>query len=275
MVKVDFHVHTTSSDGLLSPEEVVLRAHANGVSHLSITDHDTISAIDEAKTLSKKLGINFIPGIELSTNHNGESIHLLGFFKDDSYKTPEFSNYLYTLKNQRKIRAEKMVSKLNEIFNINISLENVLHRGKDVVARPHIAQEIISCGYPYELEYIFQNFIGKGCPCYVPANKLSTEDGIKLLKHYNALAILAHPVLIEKSNLDDFSNIGLDGIEAIYYQNSAEDEARFLSFSKENNLLVTAGSDSHGNLIEDTRHGDIGEMILPSEYLDRLLNALS
>lgn len=274
MTKVDFHLHTTSSDGLLSPTEVVLRAYNNKVKYFSITDHDTLSAIDEAMEISKDLPLKFIPGIELSTNHNGESIHLLGFFKDSSYKDVDLQNFLYTLKNKRKIRAEEIVKKLKSVFNINISIENVFKRGKDVVARPHIAQEIISAGYPFELEYIFQNFIGKGCPAYVPTNKLSTEDGIKLLKQYNALAILAHPVLIEKSPLEDFLNIGLDGIEAIYFQNTSEDEERFISFAKNNNLLITAGSDCHGNFIDDTRHGDIGEMSLPSEYLEKLLAAL-
>ncbi|MGG7178618.1 PHP domain-containing protein [Clostridium paraputrificum] len=272
MIKTDFHTHTTSSDGILSPKEMVQRAFHNDVKYLAITDHDTISGLEEALDEAKKLNIKLIPGVELSTNHNKESIHILGFFKDDSYKNPEFTEYLQTLKDKRKIRAERMVEKLKEVFNIEISIENVLNRGKDVVARPHIAQEIISAGYPYETEYIFQNFIGKDCPAFVPTNKLSTEDGVKLLKKYNASVFLAHPIFIKKSPLEDFLTMDFDGIEAIYFQNTKEEEDALINFAIENNLLVSGGSDCHGDLVGDLRHGDIGCMTMPEDFMDNILN---
>lgn len=273
MIKVDFHVHTTSSDGIMTPAEVVQRAKKNGVKFLSITDHDTVSGIEEALIEAKKSNLQLIPGIELSTTHNAESIHVLGFFRDDTYKSPELNKVLYALKNKRKIRAEKIVNNLKDIFNIEINLENVLKRGKDVVARPHIAHEIISSGYPYDIEHIFNNFIGKGCPAYVETTKMSTKEGIDLLKKYNALAFLAHPVLIKDSPLTDFLNIGLDGIEAIYFQNTSRDEERLIKLAKENNLLISAGSDCHGNLKDDIRHGDIGCMSMPEEFLNKFIAA--
>lgn len=271
MVKVDLHTHSTSSDGIMTPKEVVERAYKNEVKYLSLTDHDTISGLKEASITAKKLGLSFIPGIELSTTHNKESIHILGFFKDESYMSDDFVQYLNTLKNKRKIRAEKMVEKLKEFFNIEISIENVLKRGKDVVARPHIAKEIIAAGYPYELEYIFQNFIGKNCLAFVPTNKLSTEEGVKLLKKYNALVFLAHPKLIHNSPLEDFLNMGFDGIEAIYFQNTFDEEKYFLNFAKTHNLLVSAGSDCHGNIDGDERHGDIGAMNVSEILLENFL----
>ena len=273
MIKVDFHVHTTSSDGIMTPTEVVKRAEKNGVKFLAITDHDTVSGIDEALVQAKKSNLRLLPGIELSTTHKGESIHVLGFFKDDNYKNPELHKILYALKNQRKIRAEKMVENLKNIFNIEICIDNVLKRGKDVVARPHIAQEIISAGYPYDIEYIFNNFIGKECPAYVETTKMSTEEGVNLLHKFNALAFLAHPILIKDSPLSDFLNINLDGIEAIYYQNKPEDEKNLIRLAKENNLLISAGSDCHGNLTDDIRHGDIGCMAIPKEYMNNFLSA--
>ena len=273
MIKVDFHVHTTSSDGIMTPTEVVKRAEKNGVKFLAITDHDTVSGIDEALVQAKKSNLRLLPGIELSTTHKGESIHVLGFFKDDNYKNPELHKILYALKNKRKIRAEKMVENLKNIFNIEICIDNVLKRGKDVVARPHIAQEIISAGYPYDIEYIFNNFIGKECPAYVETTKMSTEEGVNLLHKFNALAFLAHPILIKDSPLSDFLNINLDGIEAIYYQNKPEDEKNLIGLAKENNLLISAGSDCHGNLTDDIRHGDIGCMAIPKEYMNNFLSA--
>lgn len=272
MAKVDFHTHTTSSDGLLTPKEVVQRASKNKVEYLSITDHDTIFGLDEAINEAKKLNIKLIPGIELSTTHNKESIHILGFFKDKSYMSEDFINYLNTLKDRRRIRASKIVEKLSEVFNINISLDNVLHRGKDVVARPHIAQEIIAAGYPYDTEYIFNNFIGKDCPAFVPTTKLSTEDGVKLLHKHNALVFLAHPILINKSPLEDFLNMDFDGIEAVYFQNTKEQEEKLIKFAIENNLLISAGSDCHGDILNDIRHGDIGCMNLSEEYLNKFIN---
>lgn len=273
MIKVDFHVHTTSSDGIMTPTEVVKRAEKNGVKFLAITDHDTVSGIDEALVQAQKSNLRLLPGIELSTTHKGESIHVLGFFKDDNYKNPELHKILYALKNKRKIRAEKMVENLKNIFNIEICIDNVLKRGKDVVARPHIAQEIISAGYPYDIEYIFNNFIGKECPAYVETTKMSTEEGVNLLHKFNALAFLAHPILIKDSPLSDFLNINLDGIEAIYYQNKPEDEKNLIGLAKENNLLISAGSDCHGNLTDDIRHGDIGCMAIPKEYMNNFLSA--
>ncbi|WP_297629716.1 PHP domain-containing protein [uncultured Clostridium sp.] len=275
MLKSDFHVHTSSSDGILSPREVVKRAHLNGVSYLAITDHDTISGISEAQDEAKKYSLTIIPGIELSTNFEGESIHVLGFFKDDSYKSEEFINILNSIKNRRVERAKEMVEKLKVNCNIHISFENVLKHGKEIIARPHIAKEIIAAGYDYSFDYIFDNFIGKDRPAYVPTNKLSTEEGIKILHNFHAIAILAHPVLIKNSNVSEFLPFNLDGIEAVYFQNTKKDEDYFMDFANNHNLLITGGSDCHGDFINDDRHGDIGDMPIPTEYLENFLNALS
>ena len=171
------------------------------------------------------------------------------------------------------IVASYILQKLKEVFNIEISLDNVLKRGKDVVARPHIAQEIIAAGYPYEFEYIFQNFIGKDCPAFVPTTKLTTEEGVKLLKKYNALVFLAHPKLIHNSPLEDFLNMGFDGMEAIYFQNTSDEEKYFLNFANKHNLLFSAGSDCHGNVEGDERHGDIGAMNIKENLLQKFLDS--
>ncbi|RII35337.1 PHP domain-containing protein [Clostridium chromiireducens] len=275
MLKVDFHVHTTSSDGTLSPKEVVQRAHKNNVRYLAITDHDTLTGLNEAIEESYKHDVVVIPGIELSTQHNNESIHILGFFKDDNFKNDELAKELDNIKNHRIVRAKKMIDKLKEEYNIEINFEKILKEAKDTIARPHIAREIIKCGYPYEMDEIFDKFIGKGCKAYVPTLKLSTTDGIKLLKKYNALAFLAHPKLIRHSDINDFLEMNLDGLESIYYQNSEDETKKFVKIANENNLLTTCGSDFHGDLETDTRHGDIGSMELPYEYLSKLISALN
>ena len=293
MTKVDFHVHSTCSDGLLTPENVVKRAYEKSVKYLALTDHDTVSGLDIAKAKAKSLGINFIPGIELSTNYNKESIHILGFFKDESYKDKKLINYLDELKERRNIRAIKMIEKLKEEFNIIIDKDKIFKKANgNVIARPHIAYEIIESGYNYTKDEIFKKFIGKDCPAYVPTTKISPEEGINILRKHNALVFLAHPILIKKSPLTDFLSFGFDGIEGlahpilikkspltdflsfgfdgiegVYFQNSKDDEKRFINFALENNLLISAGSDCHGDFNGDTRHGDIGCMDLEEKYL--------
>ena len=274
MLKVDFHVHTTSSDGVISPTEVVQRAHKNNVKYLAITDHDTLSGLNEAFEESLKYDITLIPGIELSTQHNNESIHILGFFKDDCYKNQELIEELAKIKDHRIVRAKRIVHKLKETFNIEVNFDKIFKDAKDTIARPHIAREIIKCGYPYTVDEVFDNFIGKSCKAYVPTLKLSTIDGLKLLKKYNALVFLAHPKLIFNSNIDEFLEMNFNGLESIYYQNTDEENHKFIKLANENNLLISCGSDFHGNLETDTRHGDIGSVELPYEYLSKLLSAL-
>ena len=274
MLKVDFHVHTTSSDGVISPAEVVQRAHRNNVKYLAITDHDTLSGLNEAFEESLKYDITLIPGIELSTQHNNESIHILGFFKDDCYKNQELIEELAKIKDHRIVRAKRIVHKLKETFNIEVNFDKIFKDAKDTIARPHIAREIIKCGYPYTVDEVFDNFIGKSCKAYVPTLKLSTIDGLKLLKKYNALVFLAHPKLIFNSNIDEFLEMNFNGLESIYYQNTDEENHKFIKLANENNLLISCGSDFHGNLETDTRHGDIGSVELPYEYLSKLLSAL-
>lgn len=216
MVKVDLHVHTSASDGILSPKDIVKRAKMNGVKFLSITDHDTLAGLDEAIAEGINQRIKVIPGIELSTQHNNESVHILGFFKGNSFKDSKFTYEINKIKNHRIIRAKKIIEKLKDEFNICIKFNDILKYSKDSIARPHIARAIINAGYDYSQDYIFDNLIGKGCKAYVPTLKLSTQDGINLLKKYNALTFLAHPKLISHSSLEDFLDMNFDGIEAAF-----------------------------------------------------------
>jgi len=275
MIKADFHVHTTSSDGILTPKEVIQRSYKNNVKYLAISDHDTLTGLNEAIEESLKYDITLIPGIELSTQHNNDSIHILGFFKDDNFKNETLIKELLKIKNHRIVRAKTIINKLKEEFNIEINFQKILKDAQDTIARPHIAREIVKCGYPYTHDEIFNKFIGKDCKAYVPTLKLSTADGIKLLKKYNAIVFLAHPKLILNTNINELLNMNFDGLEAIYFQNTEEENQHFLKLAKEHNLLVSCGSDFHGSLKTDTRHGDIGSMELPYEYLSKLLSALN
>lgn len=259
MIKCDLHTHSICSDGRFTPKEVIKLAKDKNLDFIALTDHDTVSGLDEASIEAKNLNINFIHGIELSTEHNGESIHVLGFFTTDSYKNKELIDFLDDVKEKRISRAYKIVENLKKFHNINLDINKVLENGEDTIARPHIAKAIIDAGYDYDFEYIFNNFIGNNCPAYVPSTKISTEEGIKLLKKYKALVFLAHPVLVKKTSITELLNLGFDGLEAIYYRNTKEDTIKFLNIAKENNLYISCGSDCHG-IPNDLRHGNIGDI---------------
>ncbi|MCF0149722.1 MAG: PHP domain-containing protein [Clostridium sp.] len=264
MFKCDLHSHSICSDGRFKPKEIIEMAKKRDLNYISLTDHDTLTGINEAILEAKKLNINFIPGIELSTEHNGESIHVLGFFNKEDYNNPNLNKILDDLKEKRISRAYKIVENLKKLHNIDLDINKVLSNGKDTIARPHIAKAIIDAGYDYDHEYIFKNFIGNDCPAYVPSTKLSTKDGIKLLKDFNALIFLAHPILVKKTPIKELIDLGFDGIEAIYYRNTEDDTKNLIKLAKENNLYISCGSDCHG-IPKDKSHGNIGDVNIPKD----------
>lgn len=273
--KGDFHTHTNASDGKFSAHDLLSLLKASGIDIMAITDHDTTDNLNVAIEESKKIGIKIIPGIELSTLHNGESIHVLGYFKDSSYTKSDLQDFLKEMKDYRVWRAKKIVSSLSKYFNINLDYDNVTKNTNGVIARPHIARAIISAGYNYTYDYIFDNIINKESPAYVPNKKVTVDEGIKILKRANAVVVLAHPVLIKKTSIEEMLKFDFDGIEAIYPLNSEKDTEHFISLAKENNKLITAGSDFHTDETSDTKHGKLGNIYLDSENINKLLEKLN
>jgi predicted metal-dependent phosphoesterase TrpH len=276
-LKLDLHCHTTASDGRLSPSEVIDLAIKQNINYLAITDHDTTLGIDVALTEAQNRNITVIPGIELSTYHNNESIHILGYFKDDKYKNDDFQKFLKDMKDYREVRAKKIVEGLKKYFNISLDYEKIYNDSKGVIARPHIAQAIIDAGYDYTWDFIFERFINKNSPAYVPNKVITIEEGLNLLHSVNAITSLAHPALIRKTPVQDILKFNFDAIEAIYSQHKPEDSKRFVKLAKNKNLLITCGSDFHGILSGDTKHGTIGDtsdyVMLP-EYIDGFLHRM-
>lgn len=273
MTICDLHTHSTASDGTSSPAEVVKRAKAANVKYLALTDHDTVSGIEEALDAAKGLEITFIPGIELSTYFNKESVHVLGFFKGHGYKDTELIDFLNSIKRKRIERAEKIVENLAKFHDIHITLESIMKNGKDTIARPHIAKAIMDAGYDYDKEYIFEHFIGNDCPAYIPSVQIDTKEGVELLKKHGAVVVLAHPVLLKKNSFQDVLALGFDGLEGIYAMNSEEDTEKFLSYAKKHNLITSCGSDSHGGE-DDLKHGSLGSMEMDEEWLTKFLTKL-
>lgn len=271
----DFHSHSNNSDGIYSVYEVIDIAYKKGLKYLALTDHDSIDGNLCAMEYGKKRGINVIPGIELSTRHNNEAIHILGYFKNlDMSKSKELIDYLAMEKKIREERAKKIIELLDLHFGIKISYEALLKNADGIIARPHIAKTIIEAGYPYTKDEIFAKMIGNDCPAYVPSTHLETNEGIELLKRNNCLVVIAHPILIKKTSLQYFISLKPDGIEAIYPKNTFMDTNFFKAVAKENNMFYTAGSDFHG-FIDDSHH-ELATCTLKDDeikiFLERLIN---
>lgn len=275
-MKGDFHIHTKYSDGKYTPREVIDFAKKNSLDVIAITDHDTVAGVEEAVRLGEESNIKVIPGIELSTTHEGESIHVLGYFKDENMISNEFREHLSNIHLQRYKRAAEMVDRLDKAFSIKISLEKIMKDTSGVIARPHLAKAIIEAGYNYEWNYIFENIIHRESPAYVPSVKMTTEEGLDLLSSAGALKVLAHPALIKKSNVELLLKMGFDGMESRYYSNSIEETDRYLRMAAEHRKLVTAGSDFHGIAETDHSHSmEVGSVFLEKEEIQNFMLELN
>ncbi|MHC1683647.1 MAG: PHP domain-containing protein [Clostridiaceae bacterium] len=273
--KGDFHMHSTASDGTLTPREVVQLAKNNNVDIIALTDHDNTTGIDEAIAEGLKLGVKVIPGLELSTFHNNESIHIVALFKDDSYKDQYFQDYLNDIVTHRIERAKKIVENLEKYYDVRIDYKRVLEIADGAVARPHIARTILEAGYNIAYEQIFETMLSKNSPAYVENKIITVEEGLSMLRKYNAVTILAHPVLIKKSPVEDLLKFDFDGLEAKYIQNTEDATEKFLILARENNLIYTAGSDFHTDKNYDEKHGSIGDTSLDSCEIELLLTKLN
>lgn len=272
-MKADLHMHSTYSDGLKTTEELFKLAKKNGVDVIAITDHDIVKGVEDNLKYSKKYGVKYIPGVELSTVMKGKPVHVLGYFTDESYYSDELLSYYQEIKDSRESRARKFVENLKKFFNIEITYENVLKQSRGIIARPHIAKAIIESYPEYSHDQVFEKFIGDQSKAYVPACELSVEEGIKLLKRNNAVTVLAHPTLLKSHIHDEVIAHDFDGLEAIYYRNKTGDEELYRGIAESRNLIITAGSDYHG-IPNDTKHGVVGDMFIEDGDLTVFLNRL-
>jgi len=263
---VDLHIHTNCSDGLLRPEEVVLKAKELGLVAVGIADHDSVSGIEQAILTGGANGVEVVPAVELSCIHNNNDIHILGYYLD--YQNQELLDFLSSVQEKRLERAHKIVGKLSE-QGINIDVERVLELSAGAsVGRPHIAQALLEQGYVNSFSEAFWKFIGYHCPAYVPKMEISPLEAINLIKKFSGIPILAHP---GSYHSDDLIYIlieaGILGLEVWHPEHSSNASDHYLEICQKNGLLVTGGSDCHGG-----RKGKIfmGEVRVPYHYLAEL-----
>jgi len=266
---IDLHTHSTASDGIYSPTELLHCAKGTGLRVLALTDHDSTGGLDEAAQVAGKLDIDFIPGIEINTDVAGGEVHVLGYFPE--YQRPAFQAVLKILRDARERRGQRMVELLNE-QDINVSWERVREIAQGSVGRPHVAKALQEAGYVQTIGEAFDKYIGKGCHAYVPRYKLTPEDAVHLIASANGLSVIAHPV--ELPGLDELRGwlpglceAGMVGLETYYGPYTTEEEQALRALADEFHLIPTGGTDFHGPGIHPT---PLGGRPVPYEAVDRL-----
>lgn len=272
---IDLHVHSTASDGTCSPSELVTLAKESGLEAFALTDHDSIDGIKEALAAGEKIGLEVIPGVELSCNYNEEEIHIVGLYID--YEDPEFVEHLKNFQDLRDNRNIKMAERLcEEGFDITA---DALHEmfPDAVITRAHVAKYLVATGQVKELSIVFDKYIGNGCKCFVDRPKVHPADAIKMIHRIGGVAILAHPCLCKMDRkevyamIEELSLAGLDGIEAIYSCNMGSDEKDFTELSKKHGLFISGGSDFHGSNKPYIKLGvGKGNMLVPYDILTHI-----
>jgi predicted metal-dependent phosphoesterase TrpH len=271
---IDLHTHTTYSDGSLTPSELVLAAKEKGLSALAVTDHDTIQGIPEAILAAEQIGMDLIPGVEISVDFNPE-MHILGFFSKLTYKN--ISESINQLKLNREERNPKIAAKLNEL-GMEISMKEVAaEAGGSIIARPHFAAVLVKKGYVSSIKDAFNRYLASGRPAYFKKDKLTPAEGIQSILKAGGVPVLAHPVHLGFGNtqlnrlLGELSAAGLMGIEAYYVDNSKADTGFLLRMAIKYNLLATGGSDYHGKFKPDIELGvGYGSLAIPYECFTKL-----
>lgn len=248
---VDLHTHTTESDGSFTPEELILEAKRKGLSAIAITDHDTFAGIEKAMPVASENDIELIPGIEFSTDYNGREVHVVGLYIDT--KNPQLNSKIKEFKECRENRNVLIVENLQK-EGFDITMEALKAENPDcVITRANIARFLYEHGMIPSIQTAFEKYIGDNCKCFVNRFKVTPMEAVRLIKEAGGTAILAHPLLYHMSTptlqkmVNEMKTAGLDGIEAIYCTYSTGEEREMKQFARQNNLLISGGSDFHGS----------------------------
>lgn len=274
---VDLHCHSTASDGTLAPAEVVRLAKANGLSALSLTDHDTIGGVNEATAEAAKLGIDFLPGIEISAEYPSPgTMHILGYGVDPN--SPTLRSLTETLIAGRDNRNPRIVAKLNEM-GVSVTMkewEDAATGG--VLGRPQLAAILHRKGYVSSIKEAFDKYIGQGAPAYFDKERLTPKRAFELIRESGGLPVLAHPVQLRTENdaqldrvVKDLLDLGLAGIEVIHSDHDDALYGKYVDLARRYNLIQTGGSDFHGTNKKNIDLGMARGRRIPREFFDTLL----
>ncbi len=267
---VDLHLHSNRSDGLLDPAAVMAAAEKAGLAAAALTDHDTLDGLAEAAGAADELGIEFVPGLELSARDDTGSTHLLGYFVDPSSTT--LMDHLNAAREDRERRAERMVEKLNGL-GLGVTVQAVRAESEGgLIARPHVARALVAGGWVKSYREAFDRYIAADGPAYVPTRRLEPAAGIELIHAAGGLAVLAHPGRDQDRDvIRDLAGAGLDGLETLHPNHGHEVVRELRGLARELGLLESGGSDWHGP--REGGHGQIASQPVPYEWYRRMKDA--
>lgn len=242
--RINLHLHTNVSDGALSPSRLIKRAQQIGLDLISITDHDTADAY---RMLPADMGsLRIIPGMEVSSQHEGNDVHILALGFDLHNRELMELTEMYLI--GRRERAIKMIALLAEL-GLQITLDEVVKvaGSRELIVRPHIAQILVNRGYVNTKNEAFEKYIGNFKPAYVPKPEVTVPDALKIIHNAGGLALIAHPgKLVKNSYVEEFIGMGIDGLEVWHPDHYQYEIDEYTNICLKNGLYLTAGSDFHG-----------------------------
>jgi predicted metal-dependent phosphoesterase TrpH len=265
-LKIDLHTHTNYSDGIYSPVELVKKANQRGLNIISITDHDSINGIKEARTFAREFGIEIINGMEISTDLDDKEIHLLAYFID--IDNEELLKYLSFFRDERMHRAKRIVQKLRNL-GLNISMDDVVARAQNcAIGRPHIAYAMIELGLIKNYNEAFEKYIGDYGPAFERKIHISPQSALKLISDAGGLSFIAHPGYMKENLLLSLIKAGIDGIECVHPSHTQNQVQFYRGIVNQYCLLESGGSDYHGGKKMDEEN--LGRYMLGQNQFDAM-----
>jgi predicted metal-dependent phosphoesterase TrpH len=272
--RVDLHIHSTTSDGVFTPSEVVHLALERGLTTIALTDHDTLSGVAEAQQVAVGTGLEVIAGVEINSEGVWGDLHFLGYYVD--LESGPLRERLRAIRGTRVERARKMLERLGRMGMVLEWEEIRALASGDSVGRPHVAQALLNRRYVQTLQEAFDRFIGLDGPAYVPRLRLTPPEVMEAITESGGVPVLAHPVhsgAAVVGRIPEFVGYGLRGVEVYYPHHSPEEVEMLLGLCREHGLLATGGSDFHGSGIGGGV--SLGSVYVPLECVERLREAAS
>ena len=283
-VRIDLHIHTTASDGSLTPLEVIDHAQQLDLKAIAITDHDTVAGSSAALKAGIPPSLGFLTGVEISTApppfYSGQgSFHILGY--SIRLHDPKLNRTLEELRRARKNRNPAILRRLNDL-GIPITLEEVREAvGEGQLGRPHIAQFMVKKGVVASIDEAFEHFLGSGKPAYVDKYRIGYSKAIEIILGAGGIPVLAHPGLLSIDNegqleelIVHLKQMGIQGVEVYYSEHDADQTLRFAELAERHHLLKTGGTDFHGTTQPKIKMGSgKGNLFVPYELYERLIQS--
>ena len=270
---IDLHLHTTASDGNLCPRDLVRKAQEIGIRTLSVTDHDTMAGVQAASKVAAEVGLEFLPGIEVTAVLDGRDVHILGYFLDPS--PPGFESFLQAQRDDRVLRARNMGARLSDL-GVRVDVEAILSKAEvegRAVTRPLIARALVDAGHSRSQQEVFDRWLGDGRPAYVERNGISPVEVVRLISRAGGVSGLAHPGLLNRDDLiPGLAEAGLDALEVFHSAHDQGKQAHYTKLAKQHGLSVCGGSDYHGE--DHHRAKFFGKIGLPKAELKAILHRL-